>query len=376
MLLRRTSIACHVAAAMLIGGNNYAAAQSSANVLVVVNDASPASHTVAEYYMQKRAVPAENLCHISVKTDETIARQEFDARIQGPVAQCLTSTASQDRILYIVLTKGVPLRVAGNDGRQGTVASVDSELTLLYRRMTGVRIGLPGPVENPYFAGNQTAAAKPMSREDQDIYLVTRLDGFTVEDAIALVDRGSAPSKNGRILLDGRSSWQDKGNVWLKAAADKLTSHGLVTDRVEYDDTAKVLSHETGVLGYYSWGSNDPAIRVRHFDLKFEPGALAAMFVSSDARTMNEPPAAWNLGEWDKRDTYFAGSPQSLAGDLIHDGVTGTAGHVAEPYLDAYCNITNMPRAKVLDWLPYVAAAGLAEDVPDDWPRLLEIVHA
>lgn len=48
---------------------------------------------------------------------------------------------------------------------------------------------------------------------------------------------------------------------------------------------------------------------------------------------------------------------------------------IAEPYLDAYCNITNMPRASILDWLPYVAAARLAEDVPDDWERLLEIVH-
>jgi len=49
---------------------------------------------------------------------------------------------------------------------------------------------------------------------------------------------------------------------------------------------------------------------------------------------------------------------------------------IAEPYLDAYCNITDMPRASILEWLPYVAAARLAEDVPDDWARLLEIVQA
>jgi tRNA A-37 threonylcarbamoyl transferase component Bud32 len=48
---------------------------------------------------------------------------------------------------------------------------------------------------------------------------------------------------------------------------------------------------------------------------------------------------------------------------------------IAEPYLDAYCS-TNTPCANTLDWLPYVAAARLAEDVPDDWARLLEIVHA
>src|SRR4029077_12732906 len=39
---------------------------------------------------------------------------------------------------------------------------------------------------------------------------------------------------------------------------------------------------------------------------------------------------------------------------------------IAEPYLDAYCNLTNMPRASILDWLPFVAAARLTEDVPDD----------
>jgi Phosphotransferase enzyme family len=49
---------------------------------------------------------------------------------------------------------------------------------------------------------------------------------------------------------------------------------------------------------------------------------------------------------------------------------------IAEPYLDAYCNINNTPRANILDWLPYVAAARLAEDVPDDFAHLLEIVHA
>ena len=49
---------------------------------------------------------------------------------------------------------------------------------------------------------------------------------------------------------------------------------------------------------------------------------------------------------------------------------------IAEPYLDAYSNINDMPRASILNWLPYVAAVRLAEDVPDDFARLLEIVHA
>jgi hypothetical protein len=49
---------------------------------------------------------------------------------------------------------------------------------------------------------------------------------------------------------------------------------------------------------------------------------------------------------------------------------------IAEPYLDAYCGINDTPRAKIIDWLPYVAAARLAEDVPRDFERLLEIAHS
>jgi Tfp pilus assembly protein PilF len=99
--------------------------------------------------------------------------------------------------------------------------------------------------------------------------------------------------------------------------------------------SSKVLTGVDGVLGYYSWGSNDPENRLRRLNLTFVPGALAGMFVSSDARTFMEPPADWNPGTWDNKATHFAGSPQSLAGDLIREGVTGVAGHVAEPFLEA-----------------------------------------
>ena len=51
------------------------------------------------------------------------------------------------------------------------------------------------------------------------------------------------------------------------------------------------------------------------------------------------------------------------------------AGEISDPYLDAYCRIGNIQRGKILDWLPYVAAARLAEDVSGELDGLLEIVH-
>ena len=61
------------------------------------------------------------------------------------------------------------------------------------------------------------------------------------------------------------------------------------------------------------------------------------------------------------------------------------AEEIAEPYLETYCRINDAPesgrpfnkvtRQAILDWLPYVAAARLAQNLPDDFDRLLKIVY-
>jgi uncharacterized protein (TIGR03790 family) len=310
--------------------------QTAENVLLVMNEASPLSMEVGLYYSQKRGIPHTNLLRIKTIVDDSISREDFESQIEAPIASWLSGNFAQDRILYIVLTRGIPLRISGTSGKNATTASVDSELALLYRKMvSGKRLPSAGRIENPYFLGNTSLSqAKKFSHEDQDIYLVTRLDGFSDGDIRGLIDRGISPSREGKILLDAKGLSTGKGDSWLQAAADVLTQMGF-EDRVTLDSTEKALTGMSQVLGYYSWGSNDPALQMRHFDLEFVPGALAGMFVSSDARTFSEPPPDWNVGSSDDPNARFAGSPQSLSGDLIRAGVTGVAGHVAEPFLEA-----------------------------------------
>jgi uncharacterized protein (TIGR03790 family) len=325
----------------LLIGTTRAHAQSAENVLVVVNSTSAASETIGRHYVERRGVPQDNVCAIHTSTDESIERTVYYLEIEEPIWKCISAARAQDRILYIVLTKDVPIRIRGTGGRTGTGSSVDSELTLLYRRRTDQAAPVAGYVPNPYFAdATPIAAIKPFTHESYDIYLVTRLDGYTIEDALALVDRADkatarVPEADGRFVLDERASWVDSGgNAWLRAAAARLRTL-VVGDRVVLDESARVLTNEAHVLGYYSWGSNDPAIRIRHFEMDFVPGALAGMFVSTDARTFKEPPPGWTPSDTVKPGSVFGGSAQSLAGDLIREGVTGVAGHVDEPYLDA-----------------------------------------
>jgi uncharacterized protein (TIGR03790 family) len=313
-----------------------AGAQTAANVLVVINEASPDSIRIGEYYAAKRGVRSDHVVRIQAPVADGLERGDYLRTIEVPIADWLSRYRLQDDVLYLVLTKGVPLRINGTGNRDGTLASVDSELTLLYRKLTGQPQSLVGRVENPYFLGDAPVAqAKPFLRARSDIYLVTRLDGFTADDAIALIDRGAAPETRGAIVLDEKATFMDRGgDRWLEDTANRLfEDHENAS--VLHESTRTVAATPDPVLGYYSWGSNDPSNQLRRFGLKFVPGAIGAMFVSSDGRTFAEPPADWEPSDPNGRGRLFAGSFQSLAGDLIRDGITGVAAHVAEPFLDA-----------------------------------------
>jgi uncharacterized protein (TIGR03790 family) len=212
-----------------------------------------------------------------------------------------------------------------------------------------------GFVPNPYFAGAAPIdTIKPFAHDRFDIYLVTRLDGYSVRDVEVLIDKGIAPARDGRFVLDERGSLVDSGgDAWLRTAAQRLRAQGLA-ERVVLDESTKVLTQQSKVQGYYSWGSNDPAIHQRHFDLEFVPGALAAEFVSTDARTFKEPPQTWLPANTATKESIYGGSHQSLIGDFIRDGVTGAAGHVDEPYLDGTI------RPEIL-FPAYVSGRNLAE---------------
>jgi uncharacterized protein (TIGR03790 family) len=303
-----------------------AIAQTSDNVLLVVNSNSPQSIQIADRYATVRHVPERNIVRIKTTVEEMISRTDYGSTIEAPIATWLSRQRLQDQILYIVVTKGVPLRVDGSGGQTGTVASVDAELTLLYRRMTGAPVSVAGRLDNPYFlAAKPITAARHFSRDTSDLYLVTRLDGFTVDDVLKLIDRGANPVRDGAIVLDQKANLIDRGgDAWLAEAAERLTAMQL-GPRVQLETTRAIAASTSPVLGYFSWGSND-----RDMGLTFANGAIGGMYVSTDGRTFREPSAAWRPA--------VAGSAtggQSLVGDLIREGITGVSGHVAEPYLDS-----------------------------------------
>ena len=179
-----------------------ASAQSGENVIVLVNDNSAASRTIGDYYAAKRGVPQSNVLHIRTPVQDAIDRNTFTNAIEWPLRTLLSVSGITDRVLYVVLTKDVPIRIAGPSGPYGTAASVDSELTLLYRRMVGSHVPTIGYVSNPYFAQDgDPAPGKSFTHRDYDIFLVSRLDAFTVDDVFKLIDRAAEPARDAELRI-------------------------------------------------------------------------------------------------------------------------------------------------------------------------------
>ena len=299
-------------------------------VLIVVNSNSQLSKRIGDYYRKMRGIPKENVCYIRASTKEEIKRAEFIKKIKIPIMRFISGHNLQDEILYIVTTKGVPLKIKGGEER----ASVDSELSLIYREMVyDMDINPKGPIPNPYFG----PLNKGFDHKGYDIYLVTRLTGYDFNDVKRLINNGIKACNYkrppaGLFVFDLSGDDYRLGNNWLRIAARRLKEEGFST---LLEKSKEFLIKRENVMGYASWGSNDPQFPGRHIEFKWLPGAIASTFVSTNARTFKRPPLQWRTGRFKEVWTYFGGSPQSLIGDLIAEGITGVSGNVYEPYLIA-----------------------------------------
>jgi uncharacterized protein (TIGR03790 family) len=127
-----------------------------ARVLLVVNDNSPVSRSIGEYYSRKRGVPATNQCHVKAPVTELIRRPEYD-QLAAAIGECLRNNGLVESVYYIVTTLGVPLKIDGKVAMNGDAASVDSELTLLYQELKGAPPHhTAGSIPNPFY--NRTAS--------------------------------------------------------------------------------------------------------------------------------------------------------------------------------------------------------------------------
>ena len=284
------------------------------DVGVIVNDNSPVSIEIGEYFRQSRNIPDQNIIHIQTVTEEAIDTTEF-RNIQYQIKNYILNQGLENTLNYLVTTKGVPFDIQVDscllhpNFTLSKCSCVESELALLLSA-DSTKILKKSSIVNQYYGDTIH-----FNRTDYDILLVSRLDGYSKEDVFNLIDRSGPGSyvnkQEGQFIFD--ISYLMDTLVFnlltgmMTPAIDSLNANGWNT--LFHTDSLMPVNEEK-VIGFVSIFQH-----IIQGDLNFtwEKGSFAELIVSGPEYTFYD---SLNI------------SGNILNADLIKEGVGSASGYV------------------------------------------------
>ena len=345
-------------------------------VVIVYNTEDPDSRPLAETYAEKRGVPTNQICGISIRVAETISRKEYDEKVRDPIWRFLTrqglleqeprmimdpvlgkvpglSTVSA-KVSCLVLMYGVPLRIENDpdvveklpdnvqEGFRRNEASVESELATL--PSTGAKIS--GFLRNPFFQSGSGGFGASLNRE---MLLVGRLDGPDPQTVRRMIDDALTAERyglHGRAYFDWRGVQDkayEKGNDWIRGAYRSFHEAGYECD---FDDQPETFDEDypmTDVAIYAGWYAENVVGPFLRPDFHFKTGAVAYHLHSFSGTSVRTRTTRW-------------------VGPLLAKGAAATLGNVFEPYL-SYTPRIDIFFQRLLEGAPFLEAGYYSEPV-------------
>lgn len=312
----------------------------AARVVILANLDDPDSVRIAKHYATARNVPAANLIALKMPLTEVISWREFIVSVWTPllgqlvrdkwidaIPMAATDSLGRqkhavygNRITALVVCRGVPLKIANAPELitevppltaraefRTNAGAVDAELSLL----SAPNYPITAFVPNILFQNE-----RPTGFELGQVVKVSRLDGPTPQDAMALVDRALAAERHGllgRAYVD-IARRDAMGDGWLENVVTQLSALGFDAsvdrDPATFPSTARI---DAPVL-YFGWYASELNGPFALPGFRFPPGAIAIHIHSFSASSLRVSNSGW-------------------AGPLVARGVTATVGNVYEPYL-------------------------------------------
>ena len=317
----------------------------ASNVMVLYNSESADGLQIAQYYAQLH--PGVKLQAIDdVEVSEEVSQEDYLKVIRPQVLASLT-----DEIQVIVTTKGMPLRICNEVENPGTYdgwrgedynvpifndwwkkySSLESELTRITlidsAEMMGDQASFLSPPAFPFESIHH--AANPYYNADQafdtstpgydGMRLTSRLDGFTVEDVLASLDRAQNAcivSHEQVVIVDDDPDVPATNSDMMPELALEVLP--FYDQDVIYDSTERdIFDAEEPVIGYVSHGSHAAGSKyIAKFEFELADGAIFQTWESFNAYSFIE---GNNL------------HGQALIGEWLQAGGTAALGHVQEP---------------------------------------------
>ena len=311
----------------------------AAATLVVYNQSDSDSADIARFYAEKRGIPKSQLVGLKCSSAEEITREEYDRTIADPLRRTMSANSwwklrepesllgpvESNRIRYIALIRGVPLKIAqaANYPRDKSAgppplgsrndAAVDSELAVLgYHQPV-----ISGAMMNPY----HRSFTRIGDFRRPEMMLVARLDGPSpsivrrmIVDTLAAEEEGLA----GFAYVDARglpaTDVLSEGDKWLTNAANDARRRGTP---VIFDNGPGLFPSGYPMRNaalYFGWYSENVSGSFLTPGFRFARGAVAVHIHSFSASTVRDPQRNW-------------------VAPLLYSGASATLGNVYEPYL-------------------------------------------
>jgi uncharacterized protein (TIGR03790 family) len=338
-------------------------AQDIPPVAVIYNTNYANGYQIAEYYSQKRNIPAQNLIGLPLSTDEVISKEYYYTMIRDPLKAELESRGIRDKIKYLVTTKGMPLKIRTQTNycdvyNQSGGGAIESFLCVLYDENSDYCT--TSRIVNPYYDKGEPfrnfsydfIAYCPDYITGKVSYLVSRLDAYTPEEVFDMIDRSVAADTSGEgyYILDDHPGAQGFEPWAMKNASLNLASMDLERYTLYDSSTAHIVSDTLQLKplsGYCSRGRHavdnnriPPSMGwsqqygyLGGNEFKWLNGAIFTTYESFNGYSF--------LLQDDGCPGQFLGhkDEQNLVSDFIRDGGTAGIGNVFEPFVSGAARV-------------------------------------
>ncbi|HEX5218981.1 MAG TPA: TIGR03790 family protein [Verrucomicrobiae bacterium] len=300
--LRRTLKGGIIAVIVGLAWNLYAGG-SGLNTVVIVNQNSPNSVELGNYYTERRQVPPENVLRVNwTGGNISWTAAEFQPVLLDPLLAMLAARGLTSQIDYVVLSMDFPFQTYNGTVINSTTAA------LFYGLKTDSGPEWQG-ITNSYYASEKIfRQAKPASAPGPS-FLTVMLTAGSLAQAKALVDRGV----DGDATFPGATVVLAKSSDTLRNIRYRLFDHAIfnvqLSPAVNYSiarvtadlppTSPALLGLQTG-LPYFNLPNNS-----------FVPGAMADSLTSFGG--------------------VISGGGQTTLLEFIHAGASGSYGTVTEP---------------------------------------------
>ena len=346
-----------------------------ANVVALYNADDPDAADVAAYYAEARELPGGHLCPVSGidATTRDIAFEDYWSLVHEPLVACLDALPQSEDVDYLVVVRGLPYRVTlPDDGFytslqamlqvheaghwvsgdplagepqyhatyfqpsvsnpsfvDGTCQDGDLVIENTYAGWYSTGCGIARTDEHPPSHRRAHAGGAGQYEFADNLFVVSRLDGFDFDDARDLVDRGVAADgtfPDAEILcMAGADSARGARDPECEFVTRHLASAGFPGTWLSPHDAA-LQGHE--VSAYFT-GASD--LRGAIDGVTYVPGALACNLTSTGA-------VPQNFFCNDDGTVCPESESQTSIARFGRAGATGAHGAVAEPLNSCFPN--------------------------------------